>query len=232
MPARMFHRPHCRTRTVCKRGIHCGFLNMRARLGRTASFGVQGLFSMHTGAGSELTELLNLGMRGDHHAMDRAFTLVYDELRRTASAQLGNNRSATLTPTALVNEAYVKLVSGERLDLHDRGHFFALAARAMRQLLVDRQRQRNATKHGGELQRVELSDELLDESTRQLDYLDLDRGLTELQRIDTRAAQVVELLFFTGLNFMEIAQLLSLSDKTVRRDWASARAFLLLHASP
>ena len=198
----------------------------------SAKFGVQGLLSMRTGAESELTNLLNLGMRGDSHARDRAFALVYDELKRTASAQLGSNRAgATLTPTALVSEAYLKLVSGEQLALHDRGHFFALAARAMRQLLVDRHRQKATTKHGGELQRVELSDELLDESNRQLDYLDLDRGLTELERVDERAARVVELLFFAGLNFMEIAELLALSDKTVRRDWASARAFLLLHAS-
>lgn len=188
---------------------------------------------MRKPAESELTELLNLGMRGDSAARDRAFTVVYDELKRTASAQLrGGHDSATLTPTALVNEAYLKLISGAQQDLQDRGHFFALAARAMRQLVVDRHRQKGSTKHGGELQRVELSNELLDTSNRQLDYLDLDRGLTELERVDERAARVVELLFFAGLNFMEIAELLALSDKTVRRDWASARAFLLLHATP
>lgn len=188
---------------------------------------------MRSPSGSELTELLNLGMRGDSQARDRAFTLVYDELKRTASAQLrGSRDGATLTPTALVNEAYLKLVSGAQLALQDRGHFFALAARAMRQLVVDGHRQKGTAKHGGELKRVELSDDLLDESNRQLDYIDLDRGLTELERVDERAARVVELLFFAGLNFMEIAELQGLSDKTVRRDWASARAFLLLHATP
>ena len=188
---------------------------------------------MGTPAESELTELLNLGMRGDSHARDRAFALVYDELKRTASAQMGRKRDGvTLTPTALVSEAWLKLASGAQLALQDRGHFFALAARAMRQLLVDRQRQKASGKYGGDLQRVELSDELLDRSSRPLDYLDLDRALTELERVDERAARVVELLFFAGLNFMEIAELMALSDKTVRRDWASARAFLLLHLAP
>ena len=187
---------------------------------------------MVTATKPELTELLNQGMRGDRHARDRAFTLVYGELKRTANAQLGRKRDGlTLTPTSLVNEAYLKLASGPQLALNDRVHFFALAARAMRQLLVDRQRQKAASKYGGDLQRVELSEDLLDESEWRLDYLDLDRGLLELERVDERAARVVELLFFVGLNFMEIAELMALSDKTVRRDWVSARAFLLLHAS-
>jgi len=183
---------------------------------------------MSRSAATNLTELLNLGLRGDSHARDRAFALVYDELKRTASAQLGGNRGgATLTPTALVNEAYLKLVSGAQLALNDRAHFFALSARAMRQLLIDQQRQKQTTKHGGEMLRVELDDDLLDEANQHLDYLDLDRALAELERIDERASRVVELHFFAGLNFMEIAGLLALSDKTVRRDWMSARAFLL-----
>jgi|CXWL01.1.fsa_nt_gi RNA polymerase sigma factor (TIGR02999 family) len=181
---------------------------------------------------SELTELLNLGFRGDATARDRAFALVYDELRRTAAAQMGFGRdNATLSPTGLVNEAYLKLVSGAQLALNDRTHFFALAARAMRQLLIDQQRQKLTEKHGGGLRRVELSQELPDDRSHPLDYLDLDRALAELERVDPRAAQVVELHFFAGLNFMEIAEMLAVSDKTARRDWNSARAFLLTCAS-
>lgn len=181
---------------------------------------------------STLTELLNLGFNGDSSACERAFAMVYGQLRRSAAAQMGSNfHGQTLSPTALVNETYLKLVSGGRLALNDRGHFFALSARAMRQLLTDQQRLKYSGKHGGSLQRVELGDELADESSRQVDYIDLDRALTQLEAIDARAARVVELHYFTGLNFMEIAELLALSDKTVRRDWNSARAFLLLQVS-
>lgn len=181
---------------------------------------------------SKLTELLNLGLSGDRSARERAFAMVYGQLRRTAAAQLGvNPHGQTLSPTALVNETYLKLVSGAQLALNDRAHFFALSARAMRQLLTDQQRVRYSGKHGGSLQRVELSEDLRDESARQVDYADLNRALTQLEAVDGRAARVVELHYFAGLNFMEIAELLAVSDKTVRRDWTTARAFLLLQVS-
>lgn len=181
---------------------------------------------------SDLTELLNRGLSGDTDAGDRAFAAVYDELRLAAARQLRSGQGgATLSPTALVNEAYLKLISGAQLPLNDRAHFFALSACAMRQLLTDRQRAKQTEKHGGQLQRVELGDELMDESAREVEYLDLDRALNELQRIDERAARVVDLHFFAGLDFMEIAELLAVSDKTVRRDWSSARAFLLVRIS-
>jgi RNA polymerase sigma factor (TIGR02999 family) len=183
---------------------------------------------MHTNTASNLTELLNLGLGGDREAGERAFTLVYDELRRRAAQQLNaRGDHATLTPTALVNEIYIRLSSGSTLALNDRAHFFALSARAMRTLLIDRQRLRASEKHGGSLQRIELDENLLDETQRGINYLDLDKALVELATVDERAARVVELHFFAGLNFMEIAELLALSDKTVRRDWISARAFLL-----
>ncbi len=177
---------------------------------------------------SNLTDLLNRGLGGDREASESALRLVYDELRRSASRQLhGRGDNATLTPTALVNEIYIRLSSGARLALNDRAHFFALSARAMRLLLIDRQRQHASEKHGGSLQRIELADDLLDEGQRSIDYLDLDKALAELASVDERAARVVDLHFFAGLNFMEIAELLAISDKTVRRDWNSARAFLL-----
>jgi RNA polymerase sigma factor (TIGR02999 family) len=181
---------------------------------------------------TDLTELLNLGLNGDAQAGARAFSLIYDQLKRTAAKQLGSNRgSDTLSATALVNETYLKLVSGARLALNDRAHFFSLTARAMKQLLIDHQRSKSCDKHGGGLRRVELDEHLLDATDNEFDYLDLDRALARLEGIDERAARVVELHFFVGLNFMEIAELLAVSDKTVRRDWNSARAYLLLQAS-
>ena len=187
--------------------------------------------SMQLNTDTGLTELLNLGLHGDVAAGDQAFAIVYAQLRRTAAAQLGPNRHATLSPTELVNEAYLKLIAGAELALNDRAHFFALSARAMRQLLIDRQRAHAMEKHGGFLQRIELDVQLQGESEPSLDYLDLDRALAALSKIDERGAKVVELHFFAGLNFIEIAELLGLSDKTVRRDWQSARAFLLLHTN-
>jgi RNA polymerase sigma factor (TIGR02999 family) len=185
--------------------------------------------AMTSYARATLTELLNLGLNGDGAAGERAFSLVYAQLRRAAAAQLGSyGQGHTLSPTALVNEAYLKLVTSADLSVNDRAHFFALSARAMRQLCTDEQRQKHSGKHGGGLQRVDLSEDLVDESAHQIDYVDLDRALTQLESLDPRAARVVELHYYSGLNFMEIAELLGISDKTVRRDWTCARAFLLL----
>lgn len=186
---------------------------------------------MHISTHSGLTELLNRGLNGDSEAAGRAFSLIYDQLKHTAAAQLGRGRDQqTLSATALVNETYLKLVSGGQLALNDRAHFFSLAARAMKHLLIDHQRMRRRTKHGGELLRVELNEEIPAAMDSELDFMDLDLALAGLAKIDERAARVVELHFFGGLNFMEIADLLAVSDKTVRRDWNSARAYLLLQA--
>jgi RNA polymerase sigma factor (TIGR02999 family) len=193
---------------------------------------LRGARNMLTNDISGLTNLLNLGLHGDAAAGDLAFGMVYAQMRKTAAAQLGANRHATLSPTELVNETYLKLVSSAQLALNSRKHFFALCARAMRQLLIDRQRQSIQEKQGGGLRQIELDDNLLGDIGPTLDFVDLDRALLALNCIDERAAQVVELHFFAGLNFLEIAELLAVSDKTVRRDWNSARAFLLLQISP
>jgi RNA polymerase sigma factor (TIGR02999 family) len=178
-----------------------------------------------------LTGLLNLGLAGDSSANDRAFQMVYAELRRSAQRQMRRGiDAATLSPTGLVNEVYIKLNDGMP-RVNDRAHFYSLAARAMRQILLDHQRDKQALKRGGNAPHVELVTEPLGVDGEDLDYFALDQALESLRGMDPRAAQVVEWHFFSGLNFLEIAELLEISDKTARRDWDSARAFLLMQLS-
>ena len=183
---------------------------------------------------NELTGLLNRGLAGDAAASERAFALVYAEMRRCAQRQMrGQNDALTLSPTVLVNEAYLKLSAGAARSLNDRGHFYSLAARAMRQVLLDHQRANRVIKRGGDVAHVALTGEVLDAGAggETLDYFALDQALGALREIDSRAATVVDWHFFVGLNFLEIADLLQVSDKTARRDWDSARAFLLMQLS-
>ncbi|HVH36914.1 ECF-type sigma factor [Tahibacter sp. UC22_41] len=180
----------------------------------------------------ELTGLLNLALAGDVAASERAFALVYAEMRRCAQRQMrGQNDALTLSPTVLVNEAYLKLSAGAARSLNDRGHFYSLAARAMRQVLLDHQRASQVIKRGGGVAHVELTDKLFDAEGEALDYFALEQALSALRQIDARAATVVDWHFFAGLNFIQIADLLQVSDKTARRDWDSARAFLLMQLS-
>ncbi len=181
---------------------------------------------------NDLTALLNKGMAGDAEANERAFELVYAELRRSAQRQMRRDSSPlTLSPTALVNEVYIKLNDGVGHAVNDRVHFFSLAARAMRQVLLDHQRKKQAVKRGGQDVRIELTADAFASDAENLDYFALDQALDSLRAIDARATQVIELHFFTGLNFFEIADLLGVSDKTARRDWDSGRAFLLSQLS-
>jgi RNA polymerase sigma factor (TIGR02999 family) len=179
-----------------------------------------------------LTGLLNLGLAGDAGANDRAFNRVYAELRRSAQRQMRRGIDAsTLSPTSLVNEVFLKL-NDNMPRVNDRAHFYSLAARAMRQVLLDHQRDKHALKRGGKAAKVELTTEPLGVEDDAIDYFALDQALESLRAIDPRAAKVVEWHFYSGLNFLEIAELLDISDKTVRRDWDSARAFLLTQLSP
>jgi RNA polymerase sigma factor (TIGR02999 family) len=178
-----------------------------------------------------LTGLLNLGLAGDSSANDRAFQMVYAELRRSAQRQMRRGiDAATLSPTGLVSEVFIKLNDGMP-RVNDRAHFYSLAARAMRQILLDHQRDKQAAKRGGKAPHVELIGEPLAGEGEDIDYFALDQALEALRQMDPRAAQVVEWHFFSGLNFIEIAELIGISDKTARRDWDSARAFLLMQLS-
>lgn len=181
---------------------------------------------------ADLTGLLNRGLAGDPTANEHAFNLVYGELRRSAQRQMRRGGdAATLSPTSLVNEVFLKLSDGVPRAVNDRAHFYSLAARAMRQVLLDHQRGKQAIKRGGDTPHVELTTDPLDSRGDSLDYFALTQALDALKRIDERAALVVDWHFFSGLNFFEIADLLGVSDKTARRDWDSARAFLLLQLS-
>lgn len=179
----------------------------------------------------DLTGLVNLGLGGDAQANDKAFRIVYDELRRSAQRQMRRGIDApTLSPTGLVNEVFLRFNDGVS-RVNDRVHFYSLAARAMRQVLLDHQRDKLAIKRGGNVAHVEFTSEPLGSDDDSIDHFALGQALDSLRKFDPRAAQVVELHFYSGLNFLEIADLISLSDKTVRRDWESARAFLLMQLS-
>ena len=175
---------------------------------------------------AEVTVLLARARAGDPQAMGAAFSAVYDELKHSARAQLRRMRDNFQT-TALVHEAYLKLAGGAELAAVDRNHLLALSARAMRQVLVDDARARKADKRGGGQDALTLTASLGNAERAAVDVLALDELLGSLHTLDERAAQIVELRYFGGYEEAEIAQMLGLSDRTVRRDWRKARAFLL-----
>jgi len=177
---------------------------------------------------AEITQWLDAAREGDRAALDRVLSTLYQELHAMARRQLAGQQAHTLDATALVHEAYLKLIGRQTAQFDDRAHFFAYAASAMRSVVVDYARQRLAQKRGGDLHRVtELPEEVegglrLDEET-----LGLDTALTRLAAVDERLAHVVELRYFAGLSEMEIATLLQRSERSIRRDWQKARMFLL-----
>jgi RNA polymerase sigma-70 factor (ECF subfamily) len=138
----------------------------------------------------------------------------------------------TLQPTALVNELYLQLMTRERLDVRDRGHFFALAVQGMRRILVDHARSRRSKKRGGEQHRVEIEGLPLVTNENVQMIVELDEALTRLEKLDARQCRVVELRFFAGLEETEVARLLGVSDRTVKRDWALAKAWLFGELRP
>jgi RNA polymerase sigma factor (TIGR02999 family) len=176
----------------------------------------------------DITGLLLAWRSGDHEAFDRLFPLVYDELRQIAHRQLGRERPGhTLGTTALVHEAYLKLVDQTRARLTDRVHFFAVAARAMRRILVDYARRHRAIKRGGGAQvRLSLDDPVLSAEQRADALISLDEALTRLAEVDDRVSRVVECRFFGGLTEEETAEALGITARTVRRDWVKAKGWL------
>ena len=178
----------------------------------------------------ELTSLLQALERGDRGALDRAFALVYAELKRLARAQRRRAANDTCSTTALVHEVYLKFAQAGEVAAESREHFYSLAARAMRQVLLDRARAATAGKRPDAAAQRSL-DAVLDQADGALeavsaDLLDLDRALAALAALDARLAEVAELHLFTGLEFAEIADLRGLSERTVLRDWRKARAVL------
>lgn len=175
----------------------------------------------------EITRLLAELREGEKGALDRLFPLVYDELRaRAARERRRQSPGETLSTTALVHEVYLKFADAAALAVEDRRHFFALAARAMRQIVVDHARRRLAQKRGAGAQLVTLDPIDPAGSVDPADLLALDRALSELSQLDERLARTVELRFFAGLSVEETAETMAVSPRTVKRDWRKARAFL------
>ena len=174
----------------------------------------------------EVTALLQRARAGDGQALGDAYAAVDEELKRAARLQLRRGRGP-LETTALVHEAYLKLAGGSPLAASDRNHLLALSARAMRQVLVDDARMRKADKRGGGQEALTLTAQLGAEERAVVEVLQLDELLEALRRADPRAAQIVELRCFGGYEETEIAQMLEISYRTVRRDWRKARALLL-----
>jgi len=175
-----------------------------------------------------ITRLLQRAAAGEIDAERELLPLVYAELRRVAARQLAGERSGhTLSPTALVHEAYLRLATDATAAPADRRQFFALAARRMRQVLIDHARARDAAKRGGaQREAVTLSGLHSDDAAGEVDLLALDQALQQLEQADPRKARIVELRYFAGLEMTDIAELLGISRATAQRDWEVARTFL------
>jgi RNA polymerase sigma-70 factor (ECF subfamily) len=174
-----------------------------------------------------ITRLLNAWQHGDAAARDRLFVLVYDELRRRAAVQLrSERRDHTLRPTALVHEAYLRLMGQDHARWEGRSQFFAIASEVMRRVLVDHARGRKAVKRGGTAVRVALEEDVAAAAPREVDLIALDTALNELAAMDPRQSRVVEMRYFGGLGTAQIAEVLGVSRATVDRDWRFARTWL------
>lgn len=178
-----------------------------------------------------VTELLIRSRTDPRDAADALFSRLYQELEGLARRQLKSSKGSTLNTSALVNEVYLKVVDQERAEWADRSHFFAYAARAMRHVLVDRARRRTAAKRGGEARPVTLTDRLLPVGHSEDRLIELGEALERLAQGEPRLAQVVDLRFFAGLTEEEVAEVMSVSSRTVRRDWFKARALLFQELS-
>jgi RNA polymerase sigma factor (TIGR02999 family) len=175
---------------------------------------------------SDMTVILNRAEQGDPHAAAELLPLVYEELRRLANARMANEAAGqTLQPTALVHEAWLRLVgNGQQWD--GRGHFFAAAAEAMRRILIDRARRKRRLKHGGEMRRVDFTTLDVASQTDDEQLLAVDEALQKLEARDPVGAQLIKLRFFAGLPNVEAARVLGIPERSAKRTWAYARAWL------
>jgi RNA polymerase sigma-70 factor, ECF subfamily len=175
----------------------------------------------------QVTQLLVRWREGDRRALDELMPLVYEELHRLAAHYMRGERPGhTLQTSALVNEAYLRLAGNEDIQWQDRAHFFAIAAQAMRRILVDHARRRGGQKRGGDAHKVALDEALLVSAERAAEVVALDDALARLAEIAPRKSQLVELRFFGGLDIEETAEVLQVSPGTVMRDWTFAKAWL------
>jgi RNA polymerase sigma factor, TIGR02999 family len=178
---------------------------------------------------SDVTQLLKKAQSGDKESLDNLLPVIYDELRRVAASQLRRERDDhTLQATALVHETYLRLIEQKNVDWRNRAHFFSIASEMMRRILVNYAVQRNAQKRGDGATRISLDDANSFASTgeSEVDLLALDDALTYLAEMDPEAARIVELRFFGGLTIAETAEVLGISESTVKREWKTAKAWL------
>ena len=186
-----------------------------------------GAIPVHANSSSSVTQLLGRWRNGDREALDSLIPLVYEELRRIAQHYIRNERPGhTLQSTALVHEAYVRMIQQDLPDWQNRAHFFAVAAQLMRQILVDHARAYRADKRGGGVCNVALDEAEEDALQVDVDILALDDALKTLSAMDPQQGEVVELRFFGGLSIEDTAEVLGISSSTVKRDWITARAWL------
>ena len=182
---------------------------------------------MTTPSSFEVTQLLADWSRGDQTALDKLLPLVHEELRRLAHNYMRReNPGHTLQTTALVNEAYVRLVDQKEVHWQNRAHFFAVAAQVMRHILIDHARAHNRAKRGGKAERVPFEEATAMSPERASELLALDEALSELEKVDPRRSKVVELRYFGGLSIEETAEVLKVNPTTVSRDWRWAKAWL------
>lgn len=180
-----------------------------------------------TSSKTTVGQLVESARRGDEQALSALMPLVYEELRRLAASYMRRERPGqTLQATALVHDAYIRLMQDSKLSWQNRSHFFGIAARSMRQILVERARARRAAKRGGSRIRVTLDAGLLATEAPAIDLEALDEALTRLEALDAELAQVVEVRFFGGLSIDEAAEALDVSPATIKRRWAVAKAWL------
>lgn len=176
----------------------------------------------------DITQLLMQWRAGDQSALERLTPLVYDELKHLARRCMRHERAGhTLQTTALVNEAYLRLVKSSRVEWHDRAHFFAISAQLMRRVLVDEARKRRDQKRGGEFTRIALDEALMPAQEREFDLLALNEALDRLAQLAPRKGRVVEMRFFGGLSIDETGAVLGVSADIVKREWRTAKLWLL-----
>lgn len=186
------------------------------------------MLSLHMSTNEDITQLLKQASEGEQRAVDVLLPVVYDELRRIAERSLRRERvDHTLQTTALVHEAYLKLIDQREVQWQNRAHFFAIAAQAMRRILVNHAKGVNRVKRGGDRSRVALDDAAAVTPDRDIDLVALDEAMHRLSEFDPRKSRLVELRFFGGMSIEEVAEVLQIAPATVKRDWNFAKAWLL-----
>ena len=175
----------------------------------------------------DVTQVLNRVSEGDRGAAEELLPLVYEDFRSLAKMYMSRESySHTLQPTALVHEAFLKLIDQTRVDWQGRTHFFAVGAQAMRRILVDHARRKRREKHGGTLDRIELDDDVALSPQSDQDVLALEEALEKLETVDERQSKIVELRFYAGLTVKEVAEVLGVSKRTIEAEWTMVRAWL------